>query len=121
MRRHLLETTADLVSRMHAAGFFHIDLQWRNMLVSEDGARCPRVFVIDSARGGLRRSRLFQMHGRLRDLSSLYKLARFRVPVREQVGWLRRYLGVHRLQHEHRMMIQTILCDRRIKDNGSPS
>lgn len=121
MRRHLLETTADLVSRMHAAGFFHIDLQWRNLLVSEDGSRRPRVYVIDSVRGGPRRWRLLQMHGRLRDLSSLYKLARFQVPVREQVGWLWRYLGVRRLRHEHRVMIQTILCDRRIKDNGPPS
>ncbi len=121
MRRHLLETTADLVARMHAAGFFHIDLQWRNLLVSEDGSRRPRVYVIDSVRGGPRRWRPFQMHGRLRDLSSLYKLARSQVPVREQVGWLWRYLGVRRLRHEHRVMIQTILCDRRIKDNGPPS
>jgi len=120
LQRYLLEETADLVSRMHAAGFFHIDLQWRNLLVSDDGSDRPPIYVIDSARGASRRWGVYQMHGRLRDLSSLYKLAQWWVSRREQIRWLRRYLGVQRLSAcQHHALVQAILHDRSIKDNGT--
>jgi len=116
LRSYLLCQTAEMVARMHSAGFYHIDLQWRNILVSDDHSRRPRIFVIDSARGSRRHWKVFRAHGRLRDLSSLYKKARMRLTAREQIGWLRRYLGVRRLGREHHAMIRTILDDRRIKD-----
>lgn len=119
-RRHLLDETADLLARMHHAGFFHIDMQWRNLLVSEDGTDRPPLFVIDSARGGLRRWGPYRMHGRLRDLSSLHKLGRLWLTRSEQIRWLRRYLGVRTLRApEHHSLVQTILYDRSIKDNGT--
>ncbi len=52
--RYLLDHTADIVARMHGAGFFHIDLQWRNILIADDGSDRPRIFLIDSARGSRR-------------------------------------------------------------------
>jgi hypothetical protein len=119
-RSRLLEETAGLVSRMHAAGFVHVDLQWRNLLVVENGGIGPTIYVIDSARGGLRGWVLYQLHGRLRDLSSLYKLGRVLLTRREQIRWLRRYLGVRRLSAcEHHALAWTILHDRGIKDNGT--
>jgi len=116
LRSYLLCQTAEMVARMHAACFYHIDLQWRNILISDDHSPRPRIFVIDSARGSLRHWGVFRAHGRLRDLSSLYKEARMRLTAREQIGWLRRYFGVRRLGREHHAMIQAILDDRRIKD-----
>jgi hypothetical protein len=121
LRRYLLIHTADVVARMHAAGFFHVDLQWRNILIADDGSDRPRIFLIDSARGSRRTWRILQAHGRLRDLSSLYKEARSRLTPREQVRWLRRYFGVRRLTHEHRAIIQAIQDDRRIKDRRDPT
>ncbi|MBN2561840.1 MAG: hypothetical protein JXQ75_13015 [Phycisphaerae bacterium] len=119
MRHNLLEGTAELVSRMHARGFFHVDLQWRNLLVVDNGTDRPAFGIIDSARGGLRWWRVHREHGRLRDLSSLYKLGRLWLTRGEQVRWLRRYLGVRRLSAEHRLLIRTILYDRSIKGDGT--
>jgi len=117
LRRHLLAYTSTMVARMHAAGFCHIDLQWRNLLVSDDGSDAPDVYVIDSARGGLRKWSVRREQGRLRDLSSLYKEAQRRMTPREQLRWLRDYLGVPRFAFEHRALIRTILYDRAIKDH----
>lgn len=117
LRHYLLIHTADIVARMHRAGFFHIDLQWRNILIADDGSDRPRIFLIDSARGSLREWKILQAHGRLRDLSSLYKEAHLQLTPREQVLWLRRYFGVSRLTQDHHAMIQAIQADRRIKDH----
>lgn len=119
VRRHLLEETARLVARMHAAGFYHIDLQWRNILVSDDGSDHPPVFLIDSARGAMRRWRVYREHGRLRDLSSLHKESTNWLSAREEIRWLRRYLGVEKLGVEHRALIRAIHHDRRTKDGES--
>jgi hypothetical protein len=116
-RRALLLATADQVARMHAAGFFHVDLQWRNLLVCAPDDTHPRLFVIDSSRGGPRRWLLFREHGRLRDLSSLAKEAVPRLSRTERVRWLHRYFGVTRLRPEHKAMIRTIDLDRALKDN----
>lgn len=117
LRRHLLADTSAMVARMHAAGFCHIDLQWRNLLVSDDDTDAPNVYVIDSSRGSLRRWAVRHEHGRLRDLSSLYKDARRRMTPREQLRWLRTYFGVMRFESQHRALIQTIRYDRTIKDH----
>lgn len=121
LRRFLLAETADMVARMHAIGFYHIDLQWRNLLIAAATAALPRIVVIDSARGAMRRWSLHRAHGRIRDLSSLHKEARARLSTREQLRWLRRYLGVRRFRPEHRALIHTIRHDRGIKDEGPSS
>jgi|GEM_PF-1474110 len=120
LRRYLLTHTADIVARMHRADFFHIDLQWRNILVADDGSDRPGIFLIDSARGSRRQWKILQAHGRLRDLSSLSKEARSQLTPREHVLWLRRYFGVARLTQEHHAMIRTIQDDRRSKDHNDP-
>lgn len=120
-RRELLTVSATVAKRMHEGGFFHVDLQWRNILASQSADGAIRLFVIDSSRGGLREAGVRREHGRLRDLSSLAKDARTRMTRSEMLRWLRAYLGVHRLTTEHRLMIQTIERDRVLKDNSSRS
>lgn len=117
LRRQLLERSAALVRRMHDAGFYHIDLQWRNILVSRRDDALPRLFIIDSSRGGHRRGRIFREHGRLRDLSSLAKEAVIRLTRTERLRWLKGYLGVPRLTRAHTDLIRTIEMDRILKDN----
>lgn len=115
LRGRLLERSADLVSRMHSRGFFHIDLQWRNLLVAPRGAEDVRLYVIDSPRGGVRRTGLMRHHGRLRDLSSLWKEGASRLRRSEQLRWFLRYMGSHRLGVEHRDMIRVLARDRHSK------
>jgi tRNA A-37 threonylcarbamoyl transferase component Bud32 len=119
LRQQLLSETARFVSQMHAAGFFHVDLQWRNLLVADRGSAWPTVWAIDSARGGRRRWGVLAAHGRLRDLSSLAKQAMIRMTARERIRWLRCYFGVARLSAEHHAIVRTILRDRDAKDTHS--
>lgn len=113
-RRALLETACEMIRRMHARHFYHLDLQWRNILVQD----MRRLFVIDSWRGGPRWGPVFRAHGRLRDLSSLAKEAMVRLSRTERLRWLRRYFGARRLSKEHRMVIRAIERDRFLKDNS---
>ncbi len=128
-RRHLLRSTARIVAKMHATGFYHVDLQWRNLLVANSERPEPPVYVIDSTRGDLRRWRVYRAHGQLRDLSSLYKQARVWMTPTEQLRWLRDYLDAEKVVPERaktknstdrttaRAILWTILLDRSIKDN----
>ncbi len=115
-RRETLDMLADLVRRMHARDFYHIDLQWRNVLVSEPQGRQRSLHVIDSARGGVRRAPLTRAYGRLRDLSSLHKQARMCMTRTELLRWFASYLGVATFEDKHRAMIRAVLADRATKD-----
>lgn len=117
-RMRLLADFAEMIAEMHRAGFYHVDLQLRNVLVSLVEPDRPALYLIDSARGGVRRWSVRREYGRFRDLSSLHKGAIGRLCGREQLRWLKRYLGVERLNELHRGLARTILTDRRMKDHG---
>jgi len=104
------------VARMHDAGFFHIDLQWRNILVGRSGGG-DALYFLDSTRGGLRRTAVTRAHGRARDLSSLHKDAKRWIGPRDELRWLKAYLG-RPLTAIDRAMIRTILRDRAVKDRA---
>lgn len=117
-RAALLDEAARVVGRMHRTGFYHIDLQWRNLLVSRVDSAGVSICVCDSPRGGLRRWRPHRMHGALRDLSSLHKEARRRMTRTEQMRWLNDYLRASGLRADRRVLVWTIILDRVIKDHG---
>lgn len=137
-RTELLARSPAFVARMHAAGFVHIDLRWRNILVCCEGDRPFEFVPIDCVRGGWRRARLAREHGRLRDLSSLYKDARPRLTRTQLLRWYIAYVAALndvdprrrrqpanesariRLDGLHRQAICVILRDRDSKD-GSPA
>ncbi len=108
----LIRTTADLVRRMHAAHFYHIDLQWRNILVRFDASHRGEAFFLDAPRGGRRRCRLRRRHGRLRDLSSLDKLARVYLTRTQRLRWFVHYTGRRRPDRADRRLIAAVLADR---------
>lgn len=118
LRRKILDRVVRDVRRMHDAGFFHIDLQWRNVLIGGLSENRTDIYLLDAPRGGLRKSRWAREHGRLRDLSCLYKEARRRLSRTEQLRWLLIYLGEDRVTPAARSMIEALLLDRAVKDNG---
>jgi len=109
---HLIRTTAELVGRMHAAHFYHIDLQWRNILVRFDTSHRGEAFFLDAPRGGRRWWCLRRRHGRLRDLSSLDKLARIYLTRTQRLRWFVHYTGRRRPDRADRRLIATVLADR---------
>ena len=119
VRRRLLADSAAMISRMHERGFYHIDLQWRNIMVVSTVGTSPRLVLLDSARGGQRKWPLAREYGKMRDLSSLYKDARRYLSRMEMIRWLRRYLGVGKIVPREKQLVWTILRDRDTKDNSS--
>lgn len=109
----LIRLTAELVRRMHDAGFYHIDLQWRNILVRfGDAPDRVDVFLIDAPRGGRRWFGLYRKHGQLRDLSSLDKLARLHLTRTQRLRWFKLYTGERRISRFGRRLIAAVLADR---------
>lgn len=110
-RRQLARELADMVRRLHAAGFYHSDLVWRNILVSLEQPDSPRLFLIDCPRGFFaRRGRERQ---RLRDLASLDKAAVKLAQRSERLYFLLSYLGKDRMDSEARALVRACLNYRR--------
>lgn len=97
---------ADYTSRLHHHRFGHLDLKWRNILVTLDAS--PRVFFIDCPGGKIR-------HGPLanrwfaKDLACLDKIAR---QCLSRTQRLRFFMDYHRcigLTRRHKHQIRKIL------------
>ena len=98
-RRETLACTADLVRKMHDAGFVHADLNLTNLIVSDvEGAL--RVHVIDLDRGSCRPA--VGRCRRTRNLARLFRSQEKWLPrgsalsPREEIRFLRRYSGAGR-------------------------
>lgn len=112
-QRAILDATADLIRRMHEASLFHIDLQWRNILV-RIGPRPSDVdvYLIDLPRGGRWRLPPKRRHGRFRDLSSLDKLGRVYLSRSQRLRWFKAYTGRRTLNVSDRRLIRDVQADR---------
>jgi len=117
LRREIIREALDLVARMHRAGFYHVDLQWRNLLIQQSAVG-PRLFVLDSSRGGLRRLPWMRWHARMRDLSSLEKTARNFLSRTERARFVHDYLRATNCRESPKRLITRILADRRRKDSN---
>jgi len=108
----VLDQMARIVATMHQANFFHIDLQWRNILIQRPpagGSRDIRVYLIDCPRGGRRVLPFRSWNGRLHDLAGLEKLAGLYLSPKERVKWFKQYTGVRKLSWQDRRLIQSII------------
>jgi len=110
-RAAILSELAGLARRMHAANFFYYDLVWRNILVSREDGRSPRLFFIDCPRGSY--ARFGRTRRRLRDLASLDKSASQFCSRAERLRFLQAYLGEQELNEEVRSLARACLEYRR--------
>lgn len=78
------------LQRAHAAGFFHHDLKWRNLLVQGAPGQL-QLFWIDAPRAQRRRWR--QRRGAVVDLSGLARVALSVTSKFQRMRFLRAYLG----------------------------
>jgi len=99
-RRLVLLACADLVRRMHAAGFLHADLNVGNLVLGRRGGE-EILHVVDLDRGSFRTS--LSLHARHRNLARLLRsyekwIARhLRLTAREEILFLLRYAGRDRV------------------------
>jgi len=109
-RRALIHRTADAVAALHRAGFRHRDLYTKHLLLRDENG--GRVVFVDVTR--LERRRRLSEADRARDLAALdVSTARRIVSRTDRLRWLRRYLGVMRLDARARRLVRRMMPIRR--------
>lgn len=91
-RRELSRALAAQVARLHASGYFHRDLRWRNVMIHDDGGIAEPVWY-DSPRGQQVRLPWIRTRSRLRELARLNRGAQANCTLRERMEFLCWYLG----------------------------
>lgn len=91
-RQYLLHELATMVATLHRQDFFHNDLHWRNVLVTESGEGRPMIWLIDCPRGRFRRWSVCKSHYRVKDLATLDRTAKTLCTMRERIRFARAYL-----------------------------
>lgn len=97
---------AQATRRLHAAGFTHNDLKWRNLLV--DGSASPTVYLIDCPWGG-RWCEPFLAYRKIKDLACLDKLAKYHLSAVQRLRFYLAYTGKKRLTAADKRCIRKIL------------
>jgi len=92
LRKRVVWTVADIVARMHTAGFVHGDLNPSNLLIYGLNDRNLKVYLLDF--GGVRKSS--SLFARVKDLARLWRSAKEVVSERDGFRFLRRYLSIVR-------------------------
>lgn len=115
LRQTLRRQLADMTRRAHAAGFFHHDLVWRNLLVTHTPPREPQLWWIDCPRGQFDRWSPWRARRRIKDLASLDKVASQLCSRSERAAFVREYLSRDHLDSEARRLIRATLHYRRTR------
>jgi tRNA A-37 threonylcarbamoyl transferase component Bud32 len=95
-RLKMAKTLGTWLSRIHAAGFYHKDIHWRNILVRRTDGN-EELFWIDCPRGRFHRLTPIRSHWRIKDLAILDKYASVLCSPVERMYFLSAYLG-----HSHK-------------------
>jgi hypothetical protein len=113
LRHEICQQLAAMTRRIHAAGFFHHDLVWRNVLVTWKPPARPKVWWIDCPRGQFDRVSPWRRGRVLKDLASLDKSAVKYCSRGERVTFLRAYLGEKRLSAQGKHLLRDVLKYRK--------
>ena len=97
---------AAFTRRLHREGFGHLDLKWRNILVTP--TKAPKVFFIDCPGGRIRRGPLA---GRwfVKDLACLDTIAKKRLSRTQRLGFYMDYRRCNRLSPKDKRRIKHVV------------
>jgi hypothetical protein len=113
LRASLRHQLASMTRRIHASGFCHHDLVWRNVLVTWQPPVEPKLWWIDCPRGTVRRWPFERHRGQLKDLASLDKRAVRHASQNERLAFVVEYLGQTRLDLKAKRLIRDTLAYRK--------
>lgn len=99
-RQALVAEVAKWVRHMHEQQFFHLNLNFRNILVNIDPVFPVRVHFIDATSAKIHPLAIRRSYFRMKELAFLYKDARKWFTPREMVRFLQLYFGCRRLPRE---------------------
>jgi RIO-like serine/threonine protein kinase len=89
---------------MHAHGFVHNDLKWRNLLVDTAG----KLYFIDCPSGGFWRGP-FLRYRIVKDLACLDKMAKYHLSRTDRLRFYLDYAGKRRLADEDKKIVRKIV------------
>jgi len=100
------------VKTMHAAGFFHHDLKWKNILLQHNECGWHPIWI-DSPRGA--HVSLRKRRSTIIELGRLGRLAGHYLSTKQQLRWLHDYLGVGASKNEVKKLYNDVkdYLDRR--------
>lgn len=91
-RIKMAKTLGTWMSRIHATGFYHKDIHWRNILVRRRNAQ-EELFWIDCPRGRFHRLPPVRRHWQIKDCAILDKYASVLCSRKERLAFLSAYMG----------------------------
>lgn len=95
---------AEATRTMHAHGFAHNDLKWRNLLVDDAG----KLYFIDCPSGGFWRGP-FLRYRIIKDLACLDKMAKYHLSRTQRLRFYFDYAGKRRLADEDKKIVRKIV------------
>ncbi len=106
----MISGLAQMVRRLHDAGFVHYDLKWRNILAGFGDD--PELYIIDCPAGRQFRGPMlapFLKRGIIKDLACLDIEARRRLSRTKRLKFYKLYAGIDSLDSEHKARIRRIV------------
>ncbi len=97
---------SEYARRLHANRFIHVDMKWRNILVTK--GEKPEVYFIDCPSGKKVIFPLFT-HGKIKDLACLDKIARYHLSPATRLRFYKNYTGRDDLSKEDKKLIKKIV------------
>ena len=110
-RLDVIRRLSSAVCTLHAAGFVHNDLKWRNVLVEPEtgmGESSPGVYLIDCPMGRKLRGPLLK-RGMIKDLACLDKVAKYALTRTDRLRFYLGYVGRNRLQDRDKRVIGKVV------------
>ena len=108
----LVELVADIARRFHLAGYNHRDLYCCHFFVKESPGGRFDIRLIDLQR--VQHRVRFRGRWLVKDLAQLsYSASRRWITCTHRVAFMRRYLGVKKLQPRHKRLIRRVLAKQR--------
>lgn len=101
--RKVLTQVADFTRRLHQDGFLHVDLKWRNILVTDDDE--GQVFFIDCPSGYHPPGWIFQKSV-IKDLACFDKGVKRYIRKVDQLFLYKQYANKDRLEHKDKKIIK---------------
>lgn len=108
-RRALVREVAKWVKVMQDNHFYHLNLNFRNVLVDVESTDPPSVYFIDCTGGGFCRLPWREPYLRLKEIAFLYKDARSWCSLREMVLFMHVLIGRNKLDAADRQLLGRIV------------
>ena len=107
-RKKLSRKISGYVRTMHDNDFFHLNLNFRNVLVSREATDEPKVYIIDVTSSVIQPMAVRRHYMMVKEIAFLYKDARKWCTLRELMIFFHTYLGKSKLNQADRELMQEI-------------